>query len=371
MNVGIIDADLIGRKKHRFPNLVCMKLSAWYKNGGGNVELLTKYENLDDYDKVFIAKVFTDTPVPEWVLKLKNVEYNGTGFFYDKATPLPTEIEHMKPDYHLYDEWLAQKDDGSTDFLFYKNTDIGFTTRGCFRHCPFCVNKNYNAVTRHSHVDEFLTNESKRIILLDDNVLGCGEWRSIFEELQSTGKPFQFKQGMDERLLTDDKAKLIFASKWYGDYYFAFDHLKDADLIESKLAIAKKYTDKWLKFYTLCGFDYAGKYDHDFWVNDIFSLMKRIQILMKWKCSPYVTRFYKYKESPYSGVIITVARWANQSSFYKKQSLMEFAEANGMNSSSAKYLHAFENMYPEIKTYFDMKIDGVGARKERIEQTLF
>ena len=34
MNVGIIDTDLIGRKKHRFPNLVCMKLSAWYKNGG-------------------------------------------------------------------------------------------------------------------------------------------------------------------------------------------------------------------------------------------------------------------------------------------------------------------------------------------------
>ena len=32
--VGIIDADLIGRTKHRFPNLVCMKLSAWHKNGG-------------------------------------------------------------------------------------------------------------------------------------------------------------------------------------------------------------------------------------------------------------------------------------------------------------------------------------------------
>lgn len=34
MKVGIIDADLIGRTKHRFPNLVCMKLSAWHKNGG-------------------------------------------------------------------------------------------------------------------------------------------------------------------------------------------------------------------------------------------------------------------------------------------------------------------------------------------------
>lgn len=31
MKIGIIDADLIGKKKHYFPNLVCMKLSAWHK----------------------------------------------------------------------------------------------------------------------------------------------------------------------------------------------------------------------------------------------------------------------------------------------------------------------------------------------------
>ena len=32
MNIAIIDADLIYRKKHRFPNLACMKLSAYYKD---------------------------------------------------------------------------------------------------------------------------------------------------------------------------------------------------------------------------------------------------------------------------------------------------------------------------------------------------
>ena len=37
MDIGIIDADLIGRTKHRFPNLACIKLSGYYKNivGGG------------------------------------------------------------------------------------------------------------------------------------------------------------------------------------------------------------------------------------------------------------------------------------------------------------------------------------------------
>lgn len=29
MKVGIVDADLIGRPKHRFPNLVCEKLSGY------------------------------------------------------------------------------------------------------------------------------------------------------------------------------------------------------------------------------------------------------------------------------------------------------------------------------------------------------
>ena len=37
LKVAIIDADLIGRKKHRFPNLVCMKLSAYHKMGGGQM----------------------------------------------------------------------------------------------------------------------------------------------------------------------------------------------------------------------------------------------------------------------------------------------------------------------------------------------
>lgn len=61
MKIAIIDADLIGRAKHRFPNLVCMKLSGYYKETAAEVELKTDYINLAAYDKVFISKVFTDT----------------------------------------------------------------------------------------------------------------------------------------------------------------------------------------------------------------------------------------------------------------------------------------------------------------------
>lgn len=46
MAIGIIDADLLGRKKHRFPNLVCEKLSGYWKRQGEEVELLLDYDHL-------------------------------------------------------------------------------------------------------------------------------------------------------------------------------------------------------------------------------------------------------------------------------------------------------------------------------------
>lgn len=106
MQIAIIDADLIGRKRHRFPNLVCMKLSGYHKEIGNDVVLKIDYDNLEVFDKVYIAKVFTDTEIPAAVLAFPNVAYGGTGFFYDKASSLPKDIEHHMPDYHLYDGWV-------------------------------------------------------------------------------------------------------------------------------------------------------------------------------------------------------------------------------------------------------------------------
>lgn len=42
MNVGIIDADLIGREHHRFPNLACEKISGYWNSthGGERFSLL-------------------------------------------------------------------------------------------------------------------------------------------------------------------------------------------------------------------------------------------------------------------------------------------------------------------------------------------
>lgn len=173
--------------------------------------------------------------------------YGGTGFFYDKAPKLPAAIEHHMPDYHLYDGFVNQQIAAGKrpkEFDEYLNSSIGYLTRGCFRHCPFCVNKNYNRVEAHSPLSEFLDGRRKVISLLDDNFFGYAGWKDLLLELRATGKPFKFKQGLDERLLTPEMCELLFTSKYAGDFTFAFDNLKDARLIERKIVMARQYTEK-------------------------------------------------------------------------------------------------------------------------------
>ena len=194
MAIGIIDADLLGRKRHRFPNLACEKISGYWKAEGKQVVLLKDYDHTEDYDHVYISKVFTDTPVPEWVIddarRPENVSIGGTGFFFDKAPNLPNNIEHHMPDYTLYDEWIESvvseartereklgkafnESSFRVQFREYKDFSIGFLTRGCFRKCGFCVNKKYDHVFPHSPLDEFFDPGRPCICLLDDNFLGC------------------------------------------------------------------------------------------------------------------------------------------------------------------------------------------------------
>ena len=62
-------------------------------------------------------------------------------------------------------------------------------------------------------------------------------FNAILDELIATNKPFQFRQGLDMRLMTHAKAEKLASVKYYGDYIFAFDHIEDRELISSKLKI--------------------------------------------------------------------------------------------------------------------------------------
>ena len=363
MRIGIIDAEIIGKKKHRFPNLASMKISAYHKGMGDSVELLLNYEDISQYDKVYISKVFTETPVPKDVLKQPQVEYGGTGFFYDKAPELPYEIEHIKPDYHLYDkwvEWCLNNGASKKSLQYYTDFSLGFATRGCFRQCSFCVNKNCTKSIKQDNVAAWVDEDRPYICLLDDNVFACPDWREVFKELQATGKRFQFKQGCDERLLTAEKCEELFVkSKWIGEYIFAFDNYKDKEIIVHKLELLRKYTKKRYKFYCFCGYNHDAEiYDTNFWIKDLYELFLRIRILMQYGCLPYIMRHENYNKSPFRGMYITIARWCNQPSFFKKQSLREFCTlTNGVGSSSHRYLTEFEKQYPQFQSFFDMKLE--------------
>ena len=117
-----------------------MKLSAFWKSKGDDTKLIT-YDDCLKYDQVFISKVFNFTKIPENILKMSHVKYGGSGFFYDDAMFLSHEIEHMMPDYTLYSN-ISKK------LKYYHVASIGFTTRGCFRHCNFCINRNKNKVIK-------------------------------------------------------------------------------------------------------------------------------------------------------------------------------------------------------------------------------
>ena len=190
MKIGIVDADLIGRKKHRFPNLVCEKIAGYWKEHGAEVSLITESIDVESFDHIYISKVFTDTPVPDWIKDYMDnkdkVSYGGTGFYFDKAPNLEACIEHHMPDYTLYDSWIEQEVDKAKlekgesfnrksylkQFREYKDYSIGFLTRGCFRKCKFCVNQKYDHVFISSPLEEFFDKSRKAICLLDDNFLG-------------------------------------------------------------------------------------------------------------------------------------------------------------------------------------------------------
>ena len=342
-----------------------MKLSGYHKRLGHTVDLKTDYLEFRKYDVVCISKVFTDTPIDDSILQEANVQYGGTGFYFDKAPPLEYEIEHGMPDYHLYDAWIrTQINNGvkESEFSFYRDYSIGFMTRGCIRQCKFCVNQNYKQCNLHSHISEFLDPERKKICLWDDNVFACPEWKDVFHELQATGKPFVFRQGLDERLLTDEKCVELFRkSKWTGDYIFAFDNIKDTPIITKKLDLIRQYTDKWVKFYVFCGFNHAApnEYNDDFWKKDIKDVFERIKILGQHKCLPYIMRYCDYELSPYRGTYINLARWCNQPNQFKKRSYREFCETHKSDSATMKYLRLYEKDCPAIASqYYDMKFDG-------------
>ena len=353
--IGIIDADLLCGRQRNFPNLAAMKLSAFHKQKGNDVRLLSSYTLPKSVQRVYVCCVFTNSAksVPPAFLDSPRVRYGGTGFFFDKAKPLQPAIEHTRPDYTLYDEWIASKGMLPLDAKHYTDTSIGFLTRGCFRRCEFCVNRRYKRAVAASPLSEFYDPNRHYVCLLDDNLLAYRNHRELLTELAETCErdktQFTLKQGIDIRILKPTTAKLLGSPAHFGEIIFAFDSLRDTDATRKGMTVLRDaLPTKGAKAYVLCGFESQDALD-------IAGVFRRLEILWEYNCLGYVMRHESHKQAPLvcRAFYTVLAMWANQPRFQRSVSFRQFTKIIG--GKSLRSATAFERQYPAIaERFFDV-----------------
>ena len=296
MKIGLIDVD-----GHNYPNLPLMKISAWHKNKGDSVEW---YDPMfgGHYDKVYMSKVFSFTPDYEYFVDADEIEKGGTGYaiqdvngkeHYDKAKDkaLPHEIEHIYPDYSLYPEQTT-------------DTAYGFLTRGCPRGCDFCIvaPKEGRCSKKVADLSEFW-NGQKNIVLCDPNILACADYKDLLQQLIDSKASVDFNQGLDIRMMTDEKAKMLSQIK-IKSIHFAYDRYEDKDFIEPKFEAFRricKIRQKDLQVYVLCGDREKVVRQED---------LQRIYWLRENGYAPYVM-LYEKEKLPKGCDLLKLQRWVN------------------------------------------------------------
>lgn len=299
MKIGLIDVD-----GHNFPNIPLMKLSAWHKKQGDTVEW---YEPMftGHCDRVYMSKVFSFTPDYEWCIDADEIIQGGSGYaislndgkeVYDgsKDVPLSYEIEHIYPDYSLY---------GITD------TAYGFLTRGCPRGCSFChvEAKEGRASRKVADLNEFWDGQ-KNIVLCDPNILACKQWKELLQQLIDSKAWVDFNQGLDIRLMTEEKAEMLKRIK-VKNLHFAFDRYEDKEKILPKFAMFKALTGfdhRKLIVYVLCNYNTTFEQDLD-----------RIYALKELGYDPYVM-LYNKENIPKGHRLKKLQRWVNNRFVFAK-----------------------------------------------------
>jgi hypothetical protein len=297
MRIGLIDVD-----GHNFPNLPLMKLSAWHKAHGDTVEW---YEPLfsGHMDKVHMSKVFSFTPDYEYYIDADEVEKGGSGYcislvdgreVYDKSkdTVLPPEIETISPDYSIYYEKIPK----------VKDTAYGFLTRGCPRGCDFChvKDKEGRCSVKVADLSQFWRNQ-KNIVLLDPNITACKDWKDLFQQLIDSGAWIDFSQGVDIRMMTEEKAEMIKRMK-IKNIHFAWDKYEDKDMIVPKFKQFQQISEfaYWkMTVYVLCNFDTTFEQD-----------LERVYTLRELGYTPYVM-LYDKEHIPRGHQLRKLQRWVD------------------------------------------------------------
>ena len=288
MKIGLIDVD-----SHNFPNLALMKISAWHKAQGDDVEW---WFGFHQYDRVYKSKVFDNTYSADVYDPVNTTEIikGCTGYGLDNN--LPYEIEHMYPDYSLYPE------------LTY-DTAYGFLSRGCPRGCPFCIVKDKEGRKTYKVADlSEWWNGQKNIVLCDPNLLACREHMDLLGQLADSKAWVDVNQGFDARMLTKENIEAIKRIK-LKDIHFAWDLMEQSEAVLKGLNLWKTHGKKaahgtWGTVYVLVNYNTTMEEN-----------LYRIYTLRDMKYDPFVM-VYDKPNAPRE--IIKLQRWCNNKRIFKK-----------------------------------------------------
>lgn len=294
MKVGLFNID------SKIPNLALMKLSSFHKAQGDSVYINTA----GDFSKVYISTLFTKNNhiTRRYLSFYPEACVGGTG--WDINASLPSDIEHIMPDYALFNVGYS----------------VGYLTRGCIRKCPFCIVPEKEGLIRwNAQLNEFLHPSHDKVLLLDNNLLAYEGSRDILEDLRARQIAVCFTAGLDIRLVDEEKARLLagvnardlkFTKK---RYYFAFDHISEENDVRSgidNLLINAGVKPGHMMFYVLTGFSSTLEED-----------MYRVRILAELGVDIYVMLHEKGKGSR---VNREFQRWVNLPCMRKKYSFLEW-----------------------------------------------
>jgi hypothetical protein len=183
----------------KLPNLALMKLSRYFKEQGRRIVLARRQAFVARAQAVYASAVFYRPSTQNLLDRLR--KYYGDSLIVggsgtDVCIRLPKEVEEKPADYTLYPE-LGDR-------------AIGFLTRGCPFHCPFCIVPSKEGKIRQvATLDELLTPGREKLILLDDNILAHRGVDDLFQEMAARHVKVNFTQTLDLRLMDREKARLL------------------------------------------------------------------------------------------------------------------------------------------------------------------
>ena len=262
--------------KVKYPPLGLMKISTYHRQQGDEVVFYkgTNVELRDQkWDIIYITTMFTY----QWNITIKTIK------FYQRnkhnkdirvggvlASLLKDDVEKetgIKPHFGLYKKVDRMPPDYTlADNYYTNNASIGYMTRGCIRRCPYCaVPKLEPEYEDFIPLKKQIGPDKKDLILLDNNVLASPKFPKIINEIKRCGfhkgakfcsklRRLDFNQGVDARLLTEEKLRLLSETAIHP-LRIAFDNIKQKELYIEKIHLAYKYRIRRLSNFILFNFD--------------------------------------------------------------------------------------------------------------------